>query len=72
MECCVCGASAGRWLQWWNRDTGYGVCMSCVDWTEQRNRGRGLTEEQIKTETRELYGVEGQNYGASLARPDNS
>ena len=28
LECCCCGAEAkGR--QWWNRDTGYGICVPC-------------------------------------------
>ena len=29
LECCCCGTYApGR--QWWNRDTGYGLCPGCV------------------------------------------
>jgi hypothetical protein len=32
MTCATCGQPA-RGKQWWNRDTGYGVCDSCV--TEQ-------------------------------------
>jgi hypothetical protein len=62
-ECCCCGEAAGRWQQWWNRDTGYGVCMRCVAWTEGRNRERGWSEQEIKAETRDLYGIEGQHYG---------
>lgn len=31
MTCCVCGQSAGRWQQHWNRDTGFGVCKRCAD-----------------------------------------
>ena len=30
LECCCCGESAGVWAQWWNRDTGYGICASCI------------------------------------------
>lgn len=30
LTCCCCGRqTTGR--QWWNRDTGYGICSSCVD-----------------------------------------
>jgi hypothetical protein len=30
LTCCCCGGDAGRWKQWWNRDTGYGICYACV------------------------------------------
>lgn len=30
LTCCVCGEPCqGR--QWWNRDTGYGLCQACGD-----------------------------------------
>jgi hypothetical protein len=61
--CCVCGGEAGSWQQWWNRDTGYGVCTRCVVWTEGRNRERGWAEAEVKEETRESYGVQDQHYG---------
>lgn len=34
--CCSCGeGTMGR--QWWNRDTGYGICPSCAKrWAEHR------------------------------------
>ena len=28
--CNCCGNSAGRWYQWWNRDTGFGICARCA------------------------------------------
>ncbi len=35
LTCACCGASApGR--QWWNRDTGYGVCAKCFTWISGR------------------------------------
>lgn len=55
LECCVCGGDAGRWAQWWNRDTGYGVCVECV----RRLRARGTDEATIRQD----YGVEGVNFG---------
>ena len=55
LTCAVCGGSAiGR--QWWNRDTGFGVCSKCIDWL----RKRGTTEEEIHS----CYGVEGEHYNA--------
>jgi hypothetical protein len=30
LECCCCGSGTyGR--QWWNRDTGYGLCPGCFE-----------------------------------------
>jgi hypothetical protein len=30
MICCCCGSGCmGR--QWWNRDTGYAICVACAD-----------------------------------------
>ncbi len=35
LTCCCCGSETiGR--QWWNRDTGYGLCASCADHIEPR------------------------------------
>ena len=55
MECCVCGGNAGFWQQHWNRDTGFGVCKSCVEW----QRSRGTSAKEIF----DLYGAEGVNWG---------
>lgn len=59
LNCCCCGADAGRWRQWWNRDTGFGVCVSCVE-SERRH---GTSEEEIE----EMYGKEGVNWGEQKA-----
>lgn len=54
LECCCCGGDAGRWKQHWNRDDGYGICMSCV--AHQVGRyGIPMIED--------LYGKEGVNWG---------
>ena len=57
LYCCVCGGYAGSWQQHWNRDTGYGVCVSCVAWV----RGRGMPEAEIIS----LYGDQNVNWGQS-------
>lgn len=31
LKCSVCGGEAGRHLQHWNQDDGWGVCRSCFD-----------------------------------------
>lgn len=30
LTCCCCGQYAGWFRQWWNRDTGYGICRPCA------------------------------------------
>lgn len=30
MRCCCCGGGT-RGRQWWNRDTGFGLCDECID-----------------------------------------
>jgi len=55
MTCCCCGNYAGKWQQWWNRDTGFGICSRCIDWM----KGRGKPEEEIK----DHYGVENIHWG---------
>jgi hypothetical protein len=56
MICSVCGAWAGAFKQHSNRDDGYGICRSCVDWL----LNRGTSQEEI---TRN-YGVAGVHYKA--------
>lgn len=57
LTCAVCGDFAGRWEQWFNQDTGFGVCISCVNWM----RDRGTTDDQL----RDYYGTEGVNWGVT-------
>lgn len=43
LECCCCGGGTyGR--QWWNRDTGYGMCDNCISYV----RSRSMSEEEIE------------------------
>lgn len=52
LTCCCCGASTkGR--QWWNRDTGFGLCPKCADWIA----GRETPEDMERS-----YGVKGIHY----------
>jgi hypothetical protein len=45
LTCCCCGN--GLWgRQWWNRDTGYGLCNGCIEYcgvkpNEDYNRSYG-------------------------------
>ena len=57
LECCCCGQST-RGRQWWNRDTGYGICPPCIEYV----KSHGETDAEI----RDNYGIEGVHYGVSL------
>lgn len=63
LACCCCG-EATRGRQWWNRDTGYGICPKCIEWlrkpTERTGKPRE-SEEQI----RDYYGVEGVHFNVA-------
>lgn len=50
LTCCCCGNDAGRWEQWWNRDTGYGLCAPCGAW---------IGAKETPEEMNRLYGLEG-------------
>lgn len=54
LYCSCCGAVT-RGRQWWNRDTGYGVCLRCVAWLESR----GTAAEELERN----YGARGVHYG---------
>lgn len=56
--CAVAAAERPRvGRQWWNRDTGYGLCERCAVWLPTR----GTTPEEMK----ELYGERGVHYDLS-------
>lgn len=52
LTCCCCGAGC-RGRQWWNRDTGYGLCPKCVPYVS-----RGETPEEVER----TYGRAGYHY----------
>ena len=54
LGCCCCGGFT-RGRQWWNRDTGYGICSDCIAYV----RKLGETESEIH----ENYGIEGVHWG---------
>lgn len=56
LRCCCCGEQT-RGRQWHNRDTGYGMCPSCVEHV----RGQGETDEVIL----DLYGIQGIHWGVA-------
>ena len=58
LTCACCGEST-RGRQWWNRDTGFGVCAKCVAW--QVSRGTDIAE------IRDLYGDRGTHWGLESA-----
>lgn len=52
--CCCCGQSTkGR--QWWNRDTGYGLCNNCIECCKEKRDEDG-------SEFKSCYGINGIHY----------
>lgn len=62
LTCCCCGAFAGRWVQFSNRDTGFGICKPCIERIRVHKPfgHEPMSEEEIVR----TYGVEGVNWGA--------
>lgn len=52
LTCCCCGDST-RGRQWYNRDTGFGLCSKCAEWIAMRE-----TPEYMQ----ELYGTPNEHY----------
>ena len=59
LTCSCCdGPAIGR--QWWNRDTGCGLCSKCADWIATRE-----TPEYMQF----AYGIEGIHYFKKGSEP---
>lgn len=61
MVCAVCGAYAGRWLQWPNQDDGFGLCAECPAWLTKR----GMSAAEMLR----VYGRAGVHYEQKAAAP---
>lgn len=57
LKCSCCGGWAGKWMQWPNRDKGYGICASCVRWMQDVRKKDAET-------FRDCYGEPGVHYEA--------
>lgn len=55
LTCNCCGEGAGRFVQHWNRDTGWGICRNCLN---RHYIGKGHDAAEIRS----LFGEEGINY----------
>ena len=55
LTCCVCGGAAPARKQWWNRDTGFGLCGKCAAWLKTR---RDYNEEEFTS----YYGEPGVHW----------
>ena len=66
LKCACCGGDAGYWVQFWNRDKGYGICVKCVNWMLRPHRGQ---EDSLKLLAQAMedieasYGKRGTNWG---------
>ena len=56
LTCCCCGNyTKGR--QWWNRDSGYGLCVDCIDYCH-----RGITDKEFES----CYGIRGVHFDVEV------
>lgn len=55
LECCCCGGVAPALAQWWNRDTGYGLCGRCARMIQAR-------ADYNAEEFTSCYGIEGVHW----------
>ena len=53
-RCAVCDSGC-KGKQWWNRDTGFGLCAKCYAWLKDV---RGESDEEIRLN----YGIAGINF----------
>jgi len=58
--CCCCG-NGTRGRQWWNRDTGYGLCTQCIDL---------CTGNETAESAKSMYGVRGEHYDLDYKAPE--
>lgn len=56
---CSCCGEGTRGRQWWNRDTGYGLCVKCADWIKTRKEGKYYDADEF----RRSYGEKGVHWG---------
>lgn len=54
LTCAVC-SNGTRGRQWYNRDTGYGLCPRCAEWLRSRKN-------ETPASIRECYGIQGVHY----------
>lgn len=62
LKCACCGGDAGHWVQWPNRDKGYGVCVPCVNWM-LRPHADTTDPGALRTMIESCYGKRGTNWG---------
>lgn len=61
-RCACCGENAGRWEQWHNQDTRYGICRSCADWVMTRTAFGRPDPKGEPLEFCRTYGLPGIHY----------
>jgi len=64
LECCCCGGLT-RGRQWWNRDTGYGICSKCIQWLRTSRKSDRDDPRESEEQIRDYYGIEGIHFNVS-------
>ena len=74
---CACCGGFTRGRQWFNQDTGYGICSDCIAWLRKPKSETGPPRES-EAYIRDCYGIEGINFNVtdkaqvSYGRPSHS
>ena len=58
LRCACCGNDAGKWHQWPNQDSGFGLCSRCADWIIERDARK---PPDWRTDMNRTYGIPGVN-----------
>jgi len=61
LQCACCGGLAPSRAQWWNRDTGYGVCERCF---------KAAVERDGEAEAIRTYGHPGRHHSITKPGPE--
>ena len=67
LTCACCGGCAGKFVQWFNQDTGFGLCANCRDWMLAPRDGKPPRE--TTESVREMFGLPGVHYAAFADKP---
>ncbi len=61
---CACCGGVTRGRQWFNQDSGYGICGDCIAWLRKPKSDTGPARES-EGYIRDCYGIEGKHFNVA-------
>jgi hypothetical protein len=61
---CACCGGVTRGRQWFNQDSGYGICGDCIAWLRKPKSDTGPARESEEY-IRDCYGIEGKHFNVA-------